>query len=67
MALIGNMLSLLRLPGEIKQAIREEKIGPSQGYLCAENITYLSVLSTPLLPCLLDTFHHLCKITNGYQ
>ena len=61
------MLSLLRLPGKIQQAIREGEIGLSQGYLFAENITYLSVLSTPLLPCFLDTFHHLCKITNSYQ
>jgi ParB family chromosome partitioning protein len=37
---IRNMLFLLRLPGEIQQAIREGKIGLSQGYLFAEPLTY---------------------------
>jgi hypothetical protein len=32
------MLFLLRLPGEIQQAIRKGKIGLSQGYLFAEII-----------------------------
>jgi hypothetical protein len=35
------MLSLLRLPGEIQQAIREGQIGLSQGYLFAEIINNL--------------------------
>jgi hypothetical protein len=38
------MLSLLRLPGEIQQAIREEKIGLSQGYLFAENINHPALM-----------------------
>ncbi len=41
---IRNMLSLLRLPGEIQQAIREEKIGLSQGYLFAENINHPALM-----------------------
>jgi hypothetical protein len=52
-AFIRNKLFLLRLPGKTQQAIWEEKIGLFQGYLCAGNITYLSVLTTPLLPVML--------------
>jgi hypothetical protein len=38
------MLSLLRLPGEIQQAIREEKIGLSQDYRFAENISHPALM-----------------------
>jgi hypothetical protein len=41
---IRNMLSLLRLPGEIQQAIREGQIGLSQGYLFAENINHPALM-----------------------
>jgi hypothetical protein len=40
MTFIRMMLSLLRLPGEIQQAIREGKIAIPQGYLFAENINH---------------------------
>ena len=39
-----NMLSLLRLPGEIQQAIREGKTGLSQGCLFAENVNHPALL-----------------------
>jgi hypothetical protein len=38
------MLSLLRLPGEIQQAIREGKTGLSQGCLFAENINHPALM-----------------------
>ena len=38
------MLFLLRLPGEIQQAIREGKTGLSQGCLFAENINHPALL-----------------------
>jgi ParB family chromosome partitioning protein len=41
---IRRILSLLRLPEEIQQAIREEKIGLSQGYLFAENINHPALM-----------------------
>ena len=41
---IRRILSLLRLPGEIQQAIREGKIGLSQGYLFAENINHPALM-----------------------
>ena len=41
---IRNMLFLLRLPGEFQQAIREGKIGLSQGYLFAENIKHPALM-----------------------
>jgi hypothetical protein len=39
-----NTLFLLRLPEEIQQAIREGKIGLSQGYLFAENINHPALM-----------------------
>jgi hypothetical protein len=41
---IRNRLFLLRLPGEIQQAIREGKTGLSQGCLFAENITHPALM-----------------------
>jgi hypothetical protein len=41
---IRNRLFLLRLPGEIQQAIREGKTGLSQGCLSAENINHPALL-----------------------
>jgi len=41
---IRRILSLLRLPGEIQQAIREGKIGLSQSYLFAENINHPALM-----------------------
>jgi hypothetical protein len=41
---IRNMLSLLRLPEEIQQAIREGKTGLSHGCLSAENINHPALL-----------------------
>jgi hypothetical protein len=41
---IRNRLFLLRLPGEIQQAIREGKTGLSHGCLFAENINHPALL-----------------------
>jgi hypothetical protein len=41
---IRKMLFLLRLPGEIQQAIWEGKVGLSQGYLFAENINHPALM-----------------------
>jgi hypothetical protein len=43
-----NISSLLKLPEEIQNTLREGKLGVSQGYIFAANLDH---------PCLMDIFH----------
>jgi ParB family transcriptional regulator, chromosome partitioning protein len=53
---VQRTCSLLKLPEEIQKALREERIGVSQGYIFAANTD---------LPCLLDIFRKALKREEG--